>query len=439
MADVLLISPPYRGLVREPLGLYYLSGTLLKNKISVEAIDFNINKFTVNDFHEYLRKVSPKVVGITSYTFNFSSALRIVEEVKRASSRTVLVLGGVHASFMWKGILDENPLIDFVVIGEGEQTFPELCQKIITGESVEKVHGIAYRNGRVLSTQPRDFIKDLDSLPMPERDILPQGKYPVAVVQTSRGCPYTCIFCDICTFYKQRIRLRDPRKVVDECEQLVKRYKRDTIFFFGDSFTFDTSWIDEFCEGIIRRNLKFQWACETRIDNVSPRMLRKMRDAGCVQVQYGIEYGDERVLGTLGKRISPTNAVDAVKWAKDEGLFVESFFIFNCPGEDEDTMNRTYELIQKAPIDALEINLLTPYPGTALWENPEKYDMKVTNYDFDNYTTKKYVMENRSFPKRKFVPAFKKILKRLNLVPVPGYIPEIFNFLENEEKIQVFT
>jgi radical SAM superfamily enzyme YgiQ (UPF0313 family) len=439
MTDVLLVAPPYRGLVREPLGLYYLSDVLRRNGISAEAMDLNVLKMSREKFHEFVRKTNPRIVGLTSYTFNFSSAMRIVEEVKRVDRGVVVVLGGVHASFQWKEILGDSGLIDYIVVGEGELTLLELCQSILGGASTRDVEGIAYREGEIRATPPRGFIDDLGEIPIPDRGVLPQESYPIGVIQTSRGCPFTCIFCNICTFYKRRIRMREPEDVVEEASILIDRYKRETIFFFGDTFTLDSAWVDEFCEEITRRKLRFNWACETRIDNVNSHMLRRMRSAGCLEVQYGIEYGDEDVLARIGKRISLSNAVEAVKWAKDAGLFVESFFIFNCPGEDEDTMNRTYELIQKAPIDALEINLLTPYPGTALWENPEKYDMKVTNYDFDNYTTKKYVMENRSFPKRKFVPAFKKILKRLNLMPVPGYIPEIFNFLENEEKTQVFT
>jgi radical SAM superfamily enzyme YgiQ (UPF0313 family) len=118
---------------------------------------------------------------------------------------------------------------------------------------------------------------------------------------------------------------------------------------------------------------------------------------------------------------------------------VEAFFIFNCPGENQDTMNNTFNLIQKLPIDALEINLLTPYPGTKLWSDSKQLGMKIIDKDFINYTTKKYVLENEYFPKNKFVPAFKDLLKRLNLHTPDGTIPEIFNFLEKEKKLKTWS
>lgn len=438
MTDVLLISPPFLGLAREPLGLYYLSGVLEANGISTKILDFMVDKPTKNKFDVYLRKVDPKIVGITSYTFNFTSTVDILREVKRVKPNSVTVLGGVHASSLPNKILDEVPYIDYLVHGEGEQTFLELCQNILKGESSRDLLGVAYKIDELIINKPRPLIEDLDTLPFPDRTLLPLDKYPVPVVQTSRGCPYSCIFCKISKHYNNTIRFRDPKKVVEECSILVNRYKRKQIFFFGDAFTYDANWIEEFCDEILRRKLRFKWGCETRVDNVNQSMLRSMRRAGCVEVQYGIDYGDESVLKKLGKNTTLQEVEDAVRWAKKVDMFVQSFFIFNCPGENEETIENTYDLIQRVPVDGVEINLLTPYPGTILWDNMDKLDMRIVNHDFNYYTTKKYVIENMNFPRRKFVPVFKRLLKRLNLVPIPGYTPEIFNFLKKDIKLKTW-
>ena len=163
-----------------------------------------------------------------------------------------------------------------------------------------------------------------------------------------------------------------------------------------------------------------------------------MKNAGCAEIQYGIDYGDEDVLHNLGKDTSIESIEDAVRWAKDAGLFVGAFFIFNVPGEDEETMERTFNLIQRVPVDAVEINLLTPYPGTPLWEHADRFGMKIIERDFDYFTTKKYVMENIDFPQAKFVPAFKTLLKRMNLVPTSNNEPEIFNFLKRDIKLKTW-
>jgi len=439
MVEVLLISPPFKGLLREPVGLYYLAGVLNSNGISAGIMDFNVELPTRSGFREHLRRLRPRVVGVTSYTFNFSVAQKIIEETKRAEPGVVTVMGGVHASALPQEVLRDTPALDLVVVGEGEYTFLELCRRVLDGESVDHVEGLALRrDGGVTVNPPRAFIGDLDELPFPNRELLPFGRYPVASVQTSRGCPYNCIFCNINRFYGRRIRLRDPKRVVEECALLVKRYDREKFFFFGDAFTLKPSWVEEFCDEIIRRGLKIVWGCETRVDDVSPSLLRKMRRSGCTEVQYGVDYGDEDVLRNLGKDLSLSVVVDAADWAKRAGLFVGAFFIFNVPGEDEETMENTFNLIQRASIDAIEVNLLTPYPGTPIWDDPEGFGMRIIDRNFDYYTTKKYVMENLDFPRSRFVPAFRSLLKRLNFIPTRDYHPEIFDFLKRDIRLRAW-
>ena len=438
-AEVLLISPPFKGLLREPIGLYYLAGVLNKNDISTAIIDFNVKLPTYSGFCRYLKYLNPRIVGITSCTFNFSVVKKIIKGIKMADSRITTVIGGVHASALPEKVLKEISALDFIVLGEGEYTFLEVCMKILQGESVYDIKGIAYRKGdRVVINPPRDLASDLDELPMPNRDLLPFNKYDLASVQTSRGCPHNCIFCNINNFYGRRIRFRDPEKIVDECSLIIEKYNRDRIYFFGDAFTLSSDWTEELCDEIIHRDLNFTWGCETRVDNVTLPILKKMRKACCTEVHYGIDYGDEEVLRNLGKNISIDQIEDAVRWAKEAGLFVGAFFIFNAPGESEETMERTFQLIQRTPIDAIEINLLTPYPGTILWEKPEKFGMKIVDYNFDYYTTKKYVMENIEFPRKQFVPVFKKLLKRLNLIPTSEQTPEIYNFLKRDINLRAW-
>ncbi len=434
-----MISPPYRGLLREPLGLYYLAGVLNSNGISASIVDFNVEPPSLSGFHEYLRRLKPKIVGVTSYTFNFSAAKEIADEVKRVDPGITSVMGGVHASALPEDVLGGVPSLDYIVVGEGEFTFLDVCRKILNGETVESVEGVAYREETgVRVNPPRRLIEDLDELPIPDRELLPFKRYPLALVQTSRGCPYSCIFCHINRFYGRKPRQRDAVKAADECEGLVKRYGVEKFFFFGDSFTFRPEWVEEFCDELIKRRLKITWGCETRVDNVSLPMLRKMRRAGCIEVQYGVDYGDEEVLKNLGKNITMECVSDAVNWAKEAGLFTGGFFIFNVPGEDVDTIENTFNLIQRVPLDAIEVNLLTPYPGTPIWDDPGRYGMRITDYNFDNYTTKKYVMENLDFPKKRFVPVFKTLLKRLNFVVTPNYRPEIFDFLKDSERLKVW-
>ena len=439
MYDVLLLAPPYKGMIREPIGLFYLAKILTRNNISVKIIDLNLDRMNEAKFNEYIKQLQPKILGITSYTFNLYITLDILKGFKRNHPKITTVLGGVHASALPKETLSEYSFIDYIVIGEGEFTFLELCQSILNNESTEKIEGLAFRDDVAKINPPRKPLNDLNLLQIPDRDPLNYSRYPVALVQTSRGCPYSCIFCNICNYYDRTIRFRSPVIVADECEYLVNKHNYNQIFFFGDSFTFNHEWVELFCDELIRRRLNFRWACETRVDNVDLSILKKMKEAGCTSVQYGIDYGDETVLRNLGKHISIETIIDAVNWAKASDLIVESFFIFNCPGEDQDTINNTFNLIQKTPIDALELNLLTPYPGTKIWSDPSSLGMKIIDRDFSQYTTKKFVIENEDFPRKKFIPAFRNLLKRLNLQTPDGSQPEILKFLEYEKTMKTWA
>ena len=222
MFDVLLISPPYRGLLREPLGLYYLAGILNSNGISASIIDFNVELPSRREFHDYIRQSKPKIVGITSYTFNFSSTKEIIKETKKLDPKTITILGGVHASALPETILREVPSLDYIVIGEGEFTFLEFCRKALNGENLENIKGIAFKiENEVQVNPPRKLIENLDELPLPNRELLPFKKYPLALVQTTRGCPYNCIFYHINRFYKGKTRQRDAIKVVNESPRFI--------------------------------------------------------------------------------------------------------------------------------------------------------------------------------------------------------------------------
>jgi len=167
MVDVLLISPPFRGLLREPVGLYYLAGVLKSNRISVEIVDFNIKLPTRSSFRKYIRDISPKIVGVTAYTFNFSVADKIITEIKKFDPSIITAMGGIHASALPEEILRNNPALDLIVIGEGEFTFLELCRKILDGETVENIRGLALRSEeQVVVNPPRELVMDLDDLPI---------------------------------------------------------------------------------------------------------------------------------------------------------------------------------------------------------------------------------------------------------------------------------
>ncbi len=198
MHEVLLLAPPYKGMIREPIGLYYLAKILRKNNISVNILDLNVDRMSEKELNDYIKLTQPKIIGVTSYTFNLYLTLDLLKWIKKRFPSITTVLGGVHASALPEETLLDESSIDYIVIGEGELAFLELCQKILGGESCEDVQGLAFRDDKIRINPPRKPLKELDQLQIPDRDPVNYTNYPVALVQTSRGCPYSCIFCNIC-------------------------------------------------------------------------------------------------------------------------------------------------------------------------------------------------------------------------------------------------
>ncbi|MCS7129837.1 MAG: B12-binding domain-containing radical SAM protein [Archaeoglobaceae archaeon] len=229
------------------------------------------------DFEELLRKIKDSIlVGITSTTPTFNSALRYAKRIKEAIKDAFIILGGVHVSFEPEKAL-KNDYVDAVCIGEGEETILEVAERIEEDKSLEGVRGVFYKeNGEIKKNEPRSFIQDLDSLPFPAYELMPLKKYSVFgyklehfPVISSRGCPFTCRYCSSSLFMGHRFRARSAKNVVDEIEWLVNDFKAKHIAFGDDTFTFNRKRVVEICEEIKKRGIEISWSCSSRMHTSS--------------------------------------------------------------------------------------------------------------------------------------------------------------------------
>jgi radical SAM superfamily enzyme YgiQ (UPF0313 family) len=401
--QVTLVNPPYPSNAHQhppftPLGLGYLAAVLEKNNFKVDVIDCQALGISYAEFKTELAKRKPDVVGMTSTTLTYKSALEIAKISKQVHPNCLTVLGGCHVTFWDENALKACSSLDVVVRKEGENTFLELIQRLESNESFNDILGITCRDGEGFIRNPdRPYIEDLDSLPFPAHHLWPLDrlkKYGDVMfpLMTSRGCVYWCEFCSAVRMFGRRYRMRSAKNVVDEMEYLHKTYGSSTFTFYDDAFTVDQARVEEICKELHDRNLKLTWDCGTRVDMVNKELLQKMKDAGCIAVWFGVEAGSQLVLDKMGKGFTARLTKNAFKMAQDIGLMTIASVVFGFPGETKETAMETIKFIQEINPDDVGFYIATPYPGTPMAEQVKKNGwLRVT--DFNKYDTATPIFE----------------------------------------------
>ena len=383
-SDTIVRSPPL------PLG--YLAATLEQHGHQVRLLDLSVVSQGSQVFKRELEDFAPGLVGISSTTVSFPQSLRFARLSKEVLPDCPVVMGGCHVTFTAEQVLAENPVVDMVVRGEGEQTLQELADRIEAHHSLEGVLGLSYqKNGNVIHNPPRPFIKDLDVLPWPARHLMDMTLYNVpAALITSRGCPARCIFCAAGAMGGQHYRPRKPECVVDEMEHLHRQLGFTSLAILDDTFTASPRRLSlPVCAEIQRRGLKVTFACESRVDVVTPQLLESLSAAGCVGIQFGVESGSPRVLAALRKHITLDQVRQAIRCAVALGMRVVCSFILGHPTETEAdalmTLDFTEELLDMG-VDRIFIGPLIPYPGTDLYEHREAHGITLYTNDWSQFS-----------------------------------------------------
>jgi len=380
------------------LGLGYLAAVLEQNQYEVDVIDCQVLKLSFEDFRSEISKRQPNIVGVTSSTLTYQSALKLIKIAKEACPNCITVAGGSHVTFWDDHALEECPELDIVVRREGENTFLELVQRIEAGKSYHDVVGITCRkDGKIVRNPDRPYIEDLDSLPFPARHLWPMERFreieDILYLATSRGCVYWCEFCTTVRMHERKYRMRSPKNVVDELELLHKTYGVSKFTFCDDAFTVDQPRTEALCDEILKRGLKIEWNCGTRVDMLTKELLAKMKEAGCISVWFGVESGSQQVLDAMKKGITPELTTKVFGWVRELGLKPIPNVILGFPSETKKSAWKTIKFVEKiSPDDVGFYNVATPFPGTPMYDLvKEKGWLRVT--DFDKYDTTKPIFE----------------------------------------------
>jgi len=420
---------------QHPLGLLYIATCIQEAGHEVELVDGAF--WTQKEVIDKVKAFRPGFVGVSANASMFKKAAKTAEDIKAIDPSIHVTVAGPYPSAVEEKCLEQCEFFDSVVVGEGEETVPELVAKIEAGDSLAGVPGVAYRaaDGAIIKNEPRPLIEDLDTIPIPDRTLLgdfekyesPPGSYkqkPIAIVMTSRGCKARCIYC-FQMKGERRIRFRSVENVMDEIEELINRYGFREIRFLDETFTADRERAMEIFRQIRERKLKFSFYVSSRVNTVDYELLKEMKKAGCWAILYGAESGVQKNLNTMKKGIKLDQTRAAVKAAKKAGLKVYTPFIIGIPGETYEEALQTIDFAIELDPHYANFHSMTPFPGTELYENIDEYgtmSMDTDDYTFEGgafvpYTmTREQIDDLRTLAFRRFYSRPKFILRRLTEV-----------------------
>lgn len=363
-------------------GLASIAAVLKNAGYDVYAFDPNLHSFNEEELKKYLQRGGFHLIGIPCYTPTVIEVYGTAKICKSALPYCKIIVGGVHPSLYPRQTLEDCEFIDFVCVGEGEYVMFDIAELIFLGKINEKtfeyIKGLAYRdNGKVFINERRELIKDISELPLPAYNVFELEKYemqptgykrlPAFTMVASRGCPYSCSFCQVQTVLGRKARFRSVNKVIEEIEFLINNYGAKGIMFHDGTFTVNRKWVDDFCRTLIKEKIEISWMCLTRVDTIDEDLLRLMKKSGCYGMSFGIESFNQKSLDLMKKNVTVQQNIDALNIALKLNFYVTATYIICFPGESKKDTLHTIETAKKIGAHIAHFFYPLPYPETDLW------------------------------------------------------------------------
>jgi radical SAM superfamily enzyme YgiQ (UPF0313 family) len=431
--------------ISAPLGICYIAAQIRDElPVDVDIIDANQEKLSIDDALKKILDKNYDVVGISFMTPQADYAFELSKRIKEIDENILVVHGGVHPTLRPFDSMKNNA--DYCVIGEGEITFKELLESIINGEEPVNVRGIArWDNGEIKINEPREFVKDLDTLLYPAFDLVPISEYEenlhirkgLAIpIMASRGCPFNCSFCASPTVWRRVVRYRSAGNIIDEIEKYIKEYNVRKFHFYDDNFLLSAKRMNEFCDLVIQRGLDIEWICLGRSDTINrhPEVLNKMKQAGCVGLEIGVETLDENVLKSTSKKITADESLNALRHILNSGLEIAcvQLMTFNVGETIFGHYFQNRKLMEITGDRRIFFGqFATPYPGTRFAETASKDGLVLV----ENWSD--YVTTNLNFiPRTLLDEKPKRSLRRLRISDLAIIMKE-YSRIQNPEALQL--
>ena len=400
-----------------PLGLLYISAYLKSKNVANDVFDTTFSSQQLQ--LDCIREKAPRVICI--YT-NLMTKVEVIKLMKILKTETYnfpkIVLGGPDVTYNIDNYLKAGA--DFLVIGEGEETTLELYNAIMNSSNLHDVDGLAFlENGLVIQTNARTKFKELDELPLPNREAVNMQNYldtwktnhgkSSMTISTQRGCPYTCKWCSTAV-YGQSYRRRPAVQVAVEMKMLKDQYNPDAIWFVDDVFTISHKWLTAFHEEVVRQNAQIRFECITRAERLNEEILRLLKEAGCFRIWIGAESGSQEIIDAMDRRVDVNHVKKIIQDTNAMGIETGTFIMLGYPGETEKNIDETIQYLKEAKPTHYTITIAYPIKGTSLYNEIEE---KITDRPNWETSTDRDIDFKRTYSRKYYKYAVSKVVNEV--------------------------
>ncbi len=400
-----------------PLGLLYVSAYLSSKNIENDVYDSTF--YSQSDQLNFIKEKEPKVICIYTNLMTKIEVVKLIQILKTIDYNfPKIILGGPDVTYNVENYLHAGA--DFLVIGEGEETTFELYHAIMNQSDFNEINGIAFlENKKIIQTPARTKFRELDELPLPNRDAIPNEKYletwkknhgeSSMTISTQRGCPYTCKWCSTAV-YGQSYRRRPAHLVAAEMKMLKDQYNPDAIWFVDDVFTISHKWLTSFHEEVVKQNAQIRFECITRAERLNDEILRLLKEAGCFRIWIGAESGSQKIIDLMDRRVDVNHVKKMIQNTNALGIETGTFIMLGYPGETEEDITETIQYLKEANPTQYTITIAYPIKGTSLYNEIEKDITLQPNWET---STDRQIEFKRTYSRKYYDYAVKKVVNEV--------------------------
>lgn len=433
-----------------PLGLAYIGAVLENNGFEVKIVDCFVkgwynnivevgeNKVRIglpfDQIKDIIKSYHPDIVGVSNlFTTQRENAGHIYRLTKEVDKNIITIAGGAHPTVMPELVLsDEN--VDYVIIGEGEETMLDLIRYIEGEKDISTLNGVGYKeNGKIKIIPKTKFIEDLDKLPFPARHLLDMEDYVglpashgmrkkkrFSPIITSRGCPMGCTFCSAHKVWGKRFRARSPENVIAEMRELKDKYKIEEIMFEDDNTTLNVQRAEKIFDLMIKEKFNFVWDTPNGVAAyaLTENLIDKIKKSGCYRLNLALESGSQYVLDNVIKKpLNLEKVKPLIKYAQKIKLEIGIFLIMGLPGEKESHMRESFKLAKELGIDSTFVSVATPYPGTELYKTCTEKGYLKKDFSLDDLFIRSFSISTEDWSRERLKEIYKEGMRSIIFSP----------------------
>ncbi|MCP4723861.1 MAG: radical SAM protein [bacterium] len=385
---ITLINPPYSETentvttISVPMGISSIAAVLEKEGYDVNVIDASVDGTPLEEIVEDVKSRKPDLIGLSCIFVSYHQAIVKLAIMLKEELDVPVILGGNHATALAHHFIEKEG-IDFVGKGEGEALLPPFIEALNTNSDLKNIEGLVYiEDGKVIDTGPGPILKDLDDLPMPAYHLFDMKKYKSFELMYSRGCPFKCTFCASQVVFTRKVRYKPIEHTIGELRYLVDNFGNLPTVFYDDTYTLREKHVMKLLDRMLEEKFDLKWRCATRVSVIKTSMLNKMKEAGCDQIKFGIESGNDEMLLKLRKAIKVSEVREAVYLTKKAGIMCSTFFMIGNIGESKESVFDSFRLIKDIRPSTASFAIAIPLPGTEMANELEETGL-ITQEELD--------------------------------------------------------